>query len=35
MRFDTLGEEIRRQDPMERYRLDLKQFQKHKSLPTT
>jgi DNA-binding response OmpR family regulator len=35
MRFDTLGEEIRCQDPMERYRLDLQQFQRRKSLPTT
>jgi DNA-binding response OmpR family regulator len=35
LRFDTLGEEIRRMDPMERYRLDLKQFQRRKSLPTT
>jgi DNA-binding response OmpR family regulator len=35
MRFDALGEEIRRQDPMERYRLDLEQFHRRKTIPTT
>ena len=34
LRFDTLGEEIRHMDPMERYRLDLKQFSRRKTLLT-
>jgi sigma-B regulation protein RsbU (phosphoserine phosphatase) len=34
LRFDTLGEEIRRMDPMERYRLDLNRFRRPKPLPT-
>jgi len=35
LRFDALGEDFRRQDPMERYRLDLEQFRRRKSLPSS
>ncbi len=35
LRYDALGDESRRQDPMERYRLDLAEFRNRKSLPIT